>query len=106
MTELRKLIGAHWVLYKQKIEILKRQADEDSIPKYSDNIEKFRFKNKAYIYIYKYIYIYTYKNPIRAFLDCLSSCLQAFVPCVLSCIRIFSLSKFYISLHLSFAVKN
>ena len=51
MTELRKLIGAHWVLYKQKIEILKRQADEDSIPKYSDNIEKFRFKNKAYIYI-------------------------------------------------------
>ena len=102
MTELRKLIGAHWVLYKQKIEILKRQADEDSIPKYSDNIEKFRFKNKAYIYIY----IYTYKNPIRAFLDCLSSCLQAFVPCVLSCIRIFSLSKFYISLHLSFAVKN
>ena len=51
MTELRKLIGAHWVLCKQKIEILKRQADEDSIPKYSDNIEKFRFKNKAYIYI-------------------------------------------------------
>ena len=82
MTELRKLIGAHWVLYKQKIEILKRQADEDSIPKYSDNIEKFRFKNKAYIYIYIYIRIKILY--VLFWIVCLHVCKHLFLACFLA----------------------
>ena len=84
MTELRKLIGAHWVLYKQKIEILKRQADEDSIPKYSDNIEKFRFKNKAYIYIYIYIYIRIKILYVLFWIVCPHVCKHLFLACFLA----------------------
>ena len=82
MTELRKLSGAHWGLYKQKIEILKRQADEDSIPKYSDNIEKFRFKNKAYIYIYIYKRIKILY--VLFWIVCLHVCKHLFLACFLA----------------------